>query len=82
MALRAPGPAERPFIPDAEHTILGHWEPGRWYRVLDNEGGLWMETSNPDEARDAAREHGYRLQREHRFIPAVHQWHDMTGETA
>jgi hypothetical protein len=27
--------------------------PGRWWRVLDADGGLWMETSDEQEARDA-----------------------------
>ena len=30
--------------------------PGRWWRVIDKEGGLWMETSNEAEARAAVRE--------------------------
>jgi hypothetical protein len=35
--------------------------PGRWWRVLDAEGGLWMETSNEAEAREAV-EPGFTLQ--------------------
>ena len=38
------------------------WEPGRWWRVIGPEGELWCETSNEEEAREAARP-GDRLER-------------------
>lgn len=32
------------------------WEHGRWWRVLDADGGLWCETSDEDQAREALTE--------------------------
>ena len=26
------------------------WQPGRWYRIMNPDGTLWMETSDPFEA--------------------------------
>jgi hypothetical protein len=31
------------------------WQPGRWWRVTEPDGSVWCETSNEDEAREAAR---------------------------
>lgn len=32
------------------------WEPGRWWRVLDADGSIWLETSDEQEARNGLRE--------------------------
>ena len=53
----APVPAEAPILV---------WKPGRWYRILDPDGGLWMETSDAEEAREASRQTGWPLEREWR----------------
>ena len=39
------------------------WQPTRWYRIMQPDGGLWMETSDPEEARDEAERTGRPLQR-------------------
>ena len=39
------------------------WEPGRWYRLRQPDGTLWMETSNPNEARAEAERTGWPLER-------------------
>jgi hypothetical protein len=45
---------------------MGEWQPGRWYRINSPEGKLWMETSDPDEARAEARRTGWPLLRQWR----------------
>jgi hypothetical protein len=38
----------------AHHSPEGeqdNWEPGRWWRVIDADGGVWCETSDEQEAR-------------------------------
>jgi hypothetical protein len=45
----------------------GEWVPGRWYRVLQPDGDLWMETSDPGEARPEAERKGWRLFRQWRW---------------
>lgn len=74
MALRAPKREDRPAYTDREHTVEGHWEPTKWFRVLLADGSLWMETSDEAEAREAARVNHRTLERRWVFVPAVHQY--------
>lgn len=39
------------------------WEPGRWFRILNPDGTLWMETSSESEARAEAVKTGWLLER-------------------
>jgi hypothetical protein len=41
------------------------WVPGRWYRVLQPDGSLWMETSDREEAQQEAEAKGW---------PVFQQW--------
>ena len=41
----------------------GQWEPGRWYRIRQPDGTLWMETSSRSEAQAEAEETGWPLER-------------------
>lgn len=80
MALRATERGDQPVHEDTEHTMLGHWEAGRWRRVIDQHGAVIAETSDWVQAQEIARQtHGI-LQRAYRFVPAVHQWHDVTED--
>ena len=72
--LRAPKREDRPVYEDAHHVVHGHWEPGRFWRVIDHDGGIWMESSNKAEAVNEAREKGYDLQRQRRFVLATDHW--------
>lgn len=78
--LRAPKREPRPVYEDAHHVVHGHWEPGRFWRVLDHDGKVWMETSNKAEAVNEAREKGYDLQRQRRFVLATDHWADEEYE--
>lgn len=40
------------------------WLQGRWWRVIAPDGSLWVETSNPEEAREKMRK-GDRLERQY-----------------
>ncbi len=39
------------------------WKPGRWYRLRQPDGSLWMETSDRDEALAEAEKTGWPLER-------------------
>lgn len=43
------------------------WTPGRWYRVLQPDGSIWMETSDPEEAHAEAAAKGWPLLRQWRW---------------
>lgn len=47
------------------------YEPGRWYRVEDDDGRLWCETSDRDEAIRLAKP-GYPLYRE--YVKVFRRW--------
>jgi hypothetical protein len=57
---------------EAAIMTMGLWDAGRWYRVLDDDGKLWMETSDPQEARDEAIKTGYRLER--LWVRTEYEW--------
>ena len=42
------------------------WEPGRWWSVVDPDGGIYLQTSDEEEARDVLKEQGegFTLERE------------------
>jgi hypothetical protein len=42
---------------------VGKWKPSRWYRVIDFEGVLWMETSDREEAIEEAKVKGFTVYR-------------------
>lgn len=70
MALRAPEP-DRPVYVDEDHTVTGHWEPSRWWRVV-LEDHVLAESSDPtDDFMRQAVEEGGELQRQLVFVPAV-----------
>jgi len=50
------------------------WEQGRWWRVLDERGKLWCETSSEREAREAMRP-GDKLQA--LWTKLETEWRDM-----
>lgn len=74
MSLRAPKREEPPRYIDREHTVEGHWEPTKWFRVLSHEGALRLETSNEAQAREEAQYPGRTLERRWVFVPAIHQY--------
>ena len=40
---------------------MTNWQPGRWWRVVDHDGRVWMETSNEHEAKHEAAIKKYKL---------------------
>lgn len=46
-----------------KQTIGRTREPTRWWRVLDKDGELWMESSDEEENRREATREGHKLQR-------------------
>ena len=58
-------------------TDTAGWRPGRWWRVIGNDGELWCETSVEREARDSMRP-GDTLQR--LFEATAEEWRDIPGE--
>lgn len=76
MALRAPEPEPTPE--DGVHDgIVGHWEKGRFWRVMDpSHTRVLAETSNPadDFFQEALQQPGVTCQRSHRFVPADYFW--------
>ena len=54
------------------------WEPGRWYRVLQPNGNLWMETSDRDEAVTASKQTGWPLER--LYVHTRTQWRRIDPE--
>ena len=76
MALRAPEP--EPVPEDSVHQdIVGHWEKGRFWRVMDrSHTRILAETSNPDDDafREALNQPGATCQRSYRFGPADMIW--------
>lgn len=54
------------------------WEPGRWYRIRQPDGTLWMETSNGDEARREAKKTGWPLER--LYVKTQTEWRDERSE--
>lgn len=79
MALRAPIKLPRVYI-EADHTIEGHWEETRWWRVCSADGHITiLETSDPAQAVEEQQQHdGARLQRRYEFRPAVCQYREET----
>lgn len=57
----------------------GKWIPGRWYRVLDEHGNLWCETSDPNEALAAAKQKGTSIKRLWRY--SKDEWRDYEADT-
>lgn len=51
-----------PLLKEIEDLTDTEFEPGRWWRVLDPQGGIWCETSDEAEARSVMRK-GDRLER-------------------
>lgn len=45
--------------------MWNEWTAGRWYRILDPNGKLWMETSDPEEVFTEAGATGW---------PVLRQW--------
>ncbi|KIA63016.1 hypothetical protein [Nocardia vulneris] len=39
------------------------FQPGRWYRILQPDGELWMETSDPDEVHRESQRTGWPVER-------------------
>lgn len=76
MALRARPRDPGEHSPPEQHVVLGHWEPGRIWRVICEEKVL-AESSNPDDSGMAAamERPGATLQRSYVFVPSVVQWH-------
>jgi hypothetical protein len=56
------------------------WEPSRWYRVTQPNGDLWMETSDREEAVNAAHKTGWELTRLWRS--ESHAWRPTTSDVA
>lgn len=44
-------------------TAMTDWQPGRWWRINQPDGRLWMETSDEAEARAEAERTGWPLLR-------------------
>lgn len=79
MSLRAPHP-KFPVYEDAEHTIEGHWEPTRWWRV-SKDGRTVAESSEPEDyPMQQAAAAGGTLERRWVFVPAVHQYREETRD--
>ncbi|WP_162958763.1 hypothetical protein [Nocardia yunnanensis] len=55
---------------------MSDWTPAKWFRVREPDGSLWIETSDEDEARQAATETGWPLERHWRKVEE--EW--RTGE--
>lgn len=83
MALRAPERGPRPEYTDTPQTVPGHWEPGRWWRVIDSARKVLAESSNPEDdgMRAALASPGAQLERSFVFVPAIHQWRPIPKET-
>jgi hypothetical protein len=56
------------------------WEPSRWYRVTQPNGDLWMETSDREEAVNAAHKTGWELTRLWRS--ESYEWRPTTSDVA
>ena len=50
------------------------WKEGRWWRILDEQGNLWCETSDANEARQFLRP-GDKLQK--LWYREERQWRDV-----
>lgn len=57
------GWAERIIDALGDHVSVADWQPGRWYRLRDPDGRLWMESSDREENEMEARRTGYPLER-------------------
>lgn len=42
---------------------MSEFEPGRWYRINQPDGRLWMETSDPDEVFRESAKSGWPVER-------------------
>lgn len=62
----------------AVHTEFGQWEPGRWYRMFDANGNLWMETSDPEEIQREHEKTGWPILRQ--WIKTDKKWRKVTNE--
>lgn len=62
-------------IRSTTRTLTPQWEPTPWCRVLMEDGSLWCETSDVDEAREMAAELGRPVQRMWREVPRT-EWRD------
>ena len=74
MSLRADQTNNMPAHHEDEHTVVGHWEPGRlWLAMKD--GRVLAETSDPaDDAFQDALDQGAVSYQQKWFIPADHYW--------
>lgn len=45
------------------HRGSGGWSEGRWFRILQPDGTLWMETSDGEEARLEGLKQGWPVER-------------------
>ncbi|WP_157107476.1 hypothetical protein [Nocardia grenadensis] len=45
-----------------------NWTPTRWYRILQPDGSLWMETSDPEEAREESARTGWPVERMYEHV--------------
>lgn len=68
-SLQPPKPVEFARSDYVDPPDPNEWAPGRWWRVLSDDGKVWMETSSESEARREATRPGYRL--EHWYEPVV-----------
>jgi hypothetical protein len=61
------------MLAELERQYNGEWFQTRWWRVVGPDGELWMESSDPEECREAMRP-GDTLQ--HLYAREDKEWRD------